>query len=263
MRKSPLATCLVVLALAGCERPAAITPESSNTPPPTAAPANPPATSAPAASASSNAPPSPAASSALSVTDVSSAPLPAGITVPGKLLEARRWQDARGTELLLISREGPIAEKEADEKGAKLYAFQYTQKGASWELAWKLFDEERECPFDLLLAPLPASTSITDLDGDGTAEVTLVYEKTCRSDVSPAEMKVILREGGDKYALRGTMCGMEAKGPAPEPCCAQKGQAEECKYESEKDFAAAPPAFLQHAKKTWVRFVKKDQFKQL
>ena len=36
-------------------------------------------------------------------------------------------------------------------------------------------------------------------------------------------MKLILREGKDKYALRGVMCSPEDKSPAlPEPCCSDK-----------------------------------------
>lgn len=186
--------------------------------------------------------------------------LPAELALPGKSLVARRFRDTRGDNLLLVSREGPFAEKQgADEKGARLHAALYTKKNDAFELVWKLFDEERDCPFDLSLELLPGTTEVTDLDGDGTSEVTLVYKKACRSDVSPANMKLILREEDAKYALRGEMCPL---GKMPfdvvEPCCGQI----ECKYESERDFQGAPPAFLLHARKVWVASVRPEAFEQ-
>jgi hypothetical protein len=60
------------------------------------------------------------------------------------------------------------------------------------------------------------------------------------------------------------MCSPEDKRPisAIEPCCAEPSSPE-CKYESEKDFKGAPPAFLKHARKAWLSSVKRDAFDQL
>jgi len=64
-------------------------------------------------------------------------------------------------------------------------------------------DHVLDCQFDLTLEVKPASLSITDLDKDGTAETAFAYELSCGSDVSPNDLKVILHEGAQKYALRG------------------------------------------------------------
>ena len=69
---------------------------------------------------------------------------------------------------------------------------------------WTLTDFERDCRFDLYAGFLPDGLTITDLDGDGLAESTLLYTLSCRSDVSPARLKLILHEGKAKYAIRGT-----------------------------------------------------------
>ena len=46
--------------------------------------------------------------------------------------------------------------------------------------------------------------SITDLDSDGIAESTFLYKLSCRSDISPARLKLIMHKGAAKYAMRGT-----------------------------------------------------------
>lgn len=68
-----------------------------------------------------------------------------------------------------------------------------------------LNDEEKSCPFDITCAFIENSTTITDLDKDGFAEVKLQYSLACRSDVSPATMKIMIYENGEKYSLSGLM----------------------------------------------------------
>ncbi len=50
---------------------------------------------------------------------------------------------------------------------------------------------------------LPDLFTFTDLDNDGIVETTLSYSMICTGDVSPKLIKTIMREGGDKYAVRG------------------------------------------------------------
>jgi hypothetical protein len=45
--------------------------------------------------------------------------------------------------------------------------------------------------------------TVTDLDGDGFAEITYGYQLACRSDVSTATYKLLLAENGKKHILRG------------------------------------------------------------
>lgn len=239
MNRLPRFSAIAFVALLGCSTKSA-TPDTV-------------AAALPAPSAAAVAPPEPQ-SAGIRVEEMAANEIPAGITYPGALLEARRWTDANGKNTLVVSREGPFKDGAEDgERGVKMHAFLYVERGGKQEQIWTLFDEERKCPFDLYIGLLPGSTTVTDLDADGQSEITLIYRKTCRSDVSPSTMKVILREGKDKYALRGVMCSTEEKSP----------EAPFCKYESESDFPSAPPAFLSHAKSQWRTFVTRDSFDQL
>jgi hypothetical protein len=46
--------------------------------------------------------------------------------------------------------------------------------------------------------------AITDLNHDGKAEMWMMYKTVCHGDVSPSTMKIIMYEGSQKFAVRGT-----------------------------------------------------------
>jgi hypothetical protein len=205
--------------------------------------------------------------------------LPAEIKLPtGKLLEAKQWVDANGQNLLLVLRtpERTMPSKDMDEvRQAELHIRQYVRHNSIYLELWRLQDAVRECPVDLTLDPLPGATSITDLDNDGQTETTVLYRLACRGDVSPAQLKLIMREGKAKYALRGQMIQLlnyssketQRKMLTKPICCADNTKPTDANYEqleglyqNEKDFATAPPAFLTYARQQWRRWRAKDTF---
>ena len=57
-------------------------------------------------------------------------------------------------------------------------------KRIDYSPVWTMSDSEKDCQFDIHLCILVKdTTSITDLDADGTAEITL-YRLVCRSDIA-------------------------------------------------------------------------------
>lgn len=106
--------------------------------------------------------------------------------------------------------------------------------------AWSMSDGIDECMFDLVYKA--RKPEITDLDGDGIKEVWLIYYQTCVSDVSPAQMKILVyeRKEGEthKYALRGETYN----------------KFEKIGGEFKADFKGADPALLEHAKKLWNKY---------
>jgi len=139
--------------------------------------------------------------------------LPAGIQTQGKIVAGARWRNHLGENLLIATQTGAKPSRgagcgaDADPcQDAEIYADHYLVRNAGVERLWTLTDFERDCPFDLYAGFLPdgLTLTLTDLDGDGLAESTLLYTLSCRSDVSPARLKLILHEGKAKYAIRGT-----------------------------------------------------------
>lgn len=159
---------------------------------------------------------------------------------------------------------------EEDGRGAELAAYQYVKTDSGYRLLWRITDFIKDCTFDVTCTFFKNAVSITDLDKDSVAETTVAYKLSCRSDVSPDEMKVIMHEGSMKYALRGLMCD-PGNGERQEGCATgeinlsklpkPKEEWEEMlqsfgRYKSDKDFEKAPPAFLSFARRQWLKYVK-------
>lgn len=201
--------------------------------------------------------------------------LPAALHFRGQLHEAFTWTDRLG-ENILVTSTVPVYRDDAkmDDFGegarsAELYAFHFVKRDTAWHLLWQMGDAEKGCPFDVTCAFLDHSVTVTDLDHNGIAETKVQYKLACRSDVSPAYMKLILHEDSTKYSLRGMMWVKTGDGdqftvtPADadlEKLPKKKDEYEQLlqtfgRYETEREFAMAPPAFLEYAREQWMRFV--------
>lgn len=205
------------------------------------------------------------------IQSLDSASLPPAIKFKGKLYQAWQWQDALGDNLLITSQVAPAYSTKAyEEEGASasLHAFHYVKQAEGYQLRWQLHDSVGECPVDLACNYID-SVHITDLDGNGIAETSLLYKTACRGDVSPAYMKLIMHQDSIKYALRGNMwvklntedsftvtpanVNLETLPKAD----SEYGRLLQLdgRYETEKDFKAAPPPFLLFARNLWLKKV--------
>ena len=61
-----------------------------------------------------------------------------------------------------------------------------------------------DCPgLDVAAAFFAGAVAVTDLNGDGKAEVTVPYRFSCGGGVDSAQIKIILRDGPVKLSIRG------------------------------------------------------------
>lgn len=257
---------LVALGLAACTSPAPDT-RPSAAPPTRSVVASP----APVPSASARQAASPP-TSAVPWQRLALAQLPSALRPAGSLLEAGRWLDLNGENILVASRTVVADDQRVgDGRTARLLVRQYVRLlhgSGPFRQLWQLQDAEAACPLDLTLGLLPGSTCISDLDGNGHTETTLVYALGCRGGVDPAALKLIMRAGAAKYALRGLAIQplggpaevARARRLAAGPTCCAAGipdsayQRLEGLYGTEQDFASAPPAFLAFARQQWRRW---------
>lgn len=125
----------------------------------------------------------------------------------GKIKDHIHWTDTEGEHTIIICETGVTPSKNStadmESNEASVYAYKYTVKDGTISLNWKIQDFVRDCPFDITATFVKNTLQVTDLDDDGIAEVWVMYKVTCRSDVSPCNMKIIMYEGSDKYAMRG------------------------------------------------------------
>lgn len=183
----------------------------------------------------------PAAQAQLKITPLTPAAIPASLRHEGKVVQALQYTDRTGTYRVLATQIGerPAPAQTEDGQRVDLYAYQYATGSGAPVLSWQVHDFVTDCPVDLLAQFEPRGLSVTDLDGNGVAEVWLIYRTVCRGDPSPSTQKIIMYEGKRKYAVRGTTRVTLAGADAADT------------YTMDAALKAAPAAFRQHATKLW------------
>jgi hypothetical protein len=124
---------------------------------------------------------------------------PSDVAVTGTLVLGRRFTDANGDNVFLVT-------TEQDARGLALHAYHLARHGNdAWRLLRRIDDFVHDCELDATLKPVEHAIAITDLDGNHLAEVSFAYRQSCKGDVSPDGMKLMMLENGAKYAMRGSM----------------------------------------------------------
>jgi len=131
--------------------------------------------------------------------------IPKSISYKGKIVNAVRYTDATADNIVISCQTDEYVVKDTEYEGTNidLFAYSYTLKNGNWLLNWKVYDFEKDCPFDMNTKFIKDAFSVTDLNNDNIAEIWLMYTTGCRSDISEDVMKVIMYENGKKYAMRG------------------------------------------------------------
>lgn len=201
--------------------------------------------------------------------------LPAGVSLKGNIHQAWTWDDSLGKNALFLTEVPPYDSPGVDmEDGqtAELYAAHFIDENGQYRQVAMISAFEKDCPLDITCAFIPGSTTITDLDSNGIAEIKVQYEQTCRGDVSPANMKLVMIENGRRFTLSGSRWVNIGEGETftvteenvnLERQPKSKDDFEQMmfgfgRYESEKDFDGAPDAFRLFARKEWLKYAKEN-----
>lgn len=171
-------------------------------------------------------------------TAVKAADLPTGVTVRGTFQSGVTFKDKNGTNYLLFG-----SSSDQKQNSAMLFVEDWVvpAKGAPRNLL-PVRDLVEPCEMGGVTAKFhDAARAVTDLDGDGIAEVTFAYELACRSDVSTATYKLLVLENGRKYILRGETTVDPGDGVMGGTFTADPAEAK------------WPAAFLTHAKQVWAK----------
>lgn len=171
------------------------------------------------------------------------------VATSGKILLGRKVSDSLGEHVLLLT-EKPTASANGKIERRELVATYFDRSADGWTPGWSVKDGV-DCPgLDSAASFFVDATTITDLDNDGTAEVTVAYKTFCGGGIDPSIVKVILREGKQKFAIRGESLikfkGQEAIGGTNKPDKAL--------------LATDKAAFRQHMEKVWRQvYVERNQ----
>ena len=181
--------------------------------------------------------------------NLSSNEIPSEIQFEGKIKNAVKWTDKLGVNIVITTETGiyesPKFKHENDGGDAELFAYHFKNINGSFKQMWRVYDFISDCPVDIVAEYIDNTFQITDLDNNGIAEIWLMYKTVCHGDVSPCDMKIIMYEGGQKYAIRGenkVMDGIDDNGNK----LYSGGE-----YTIDKSFSNGPTIFVEFAKKMW------------
>ncbi|MFY7841015.1 MAG: M949_RS01915 family surface polysaccharide biosynthesis protein [Lacibacter sp.] len=183
-------------------------------------------------------------SEAEEVTAAVSALLPAPNSY--ELKRAKKWHDASGENWLVLYETGSYIKKGSSGASAKLSAILYQKSDSGFVQKWKMVDYIEDCEVDVTCSFYDDHLTITDLDSNGLAEITMVYALSCKGDLSPNTKKLIMYEGAQKYAIRGEELMVLQKDTIG-------GQ-----YSADSSFGKAPKVFLNYAVAHWQKFGKQE-----
>ncbi len=140
-----------------------------------------------------------------SVKNIKANQLPQKIKYKGNIKIALQWTDVSGENFFIATETGIYKNKnnDSEEQNAELFAYHYNVRNDTLKQIWKLYDFIKDCPVDIEANFIKNAFKITDLNDDGTAEIWTMYKTACHGDVSPCTMKIIMYQGGQKFAMRG------------------------------------------------------------
>ncbi|MBK7305771.1 MAG: hypothetical protein IPI88_01300 [Chitinophagaceae bacterium] len=124
-------------------------------------------------------------------------------SIKGTVVEGFSWRDAESEHRVLFTTVPVKMNKNGRQSGA-VYAYCFIQSGGAWQKEWEVKDRIDDCEVDATCEFLPNSFTVTDNDNNGLGEVCFLYKLSCKGDVSPDEKKLIMYEGANKYAIRGS-----------------------------------------------------------
>lgn len=140
--------------------------------------------------------------------------IPKYLDFRGTLVTALTWTDAKGENLLVLSKSGEFGWKEYvennktkyylnDKSEIFAYLFLKSNDSNSFIKQWRIYDFIECSGVDMYGGFINQATTVTDIDKDGIAEVAIPYSLFCRGGLDPGIMKIIMYEGNNKYAMRG------------------------------------------------------------
>ena len=185
----------------------------------------------------------------ISVKQLDLTKLPKGIKYEGKIKTAVRWVDSLGDNIAILTETGIYQSNkfkhESDGGDAELFAYHFIVKDGSAFQTWRVYDFISDCPVDIEAKFIKNSFQVTDLNQDGVGEIWIMYKTVCHGDVSPCDMKIIMYQGQQKFAIRGQNKVFEGTD--------DKGTKHYAggDYKYDKAFAEGPKEFLEFAKKLW------------
>lgn len=138
-------------------------------------------------------------------TKVDATALPKKVAAKGKrIVQAWTWTAKDGPGYLVLS----TTQKDS-KRGTGRQLFAQLYGGPKLQELRLVRDAVENCQLDLVVSFVTGSVRVTDVDSDGTPEVSFAYDLDCDAKADGSPRKLLVLEGKDKHALRGTSRGVD------------------------------------------------------
>ncbi|MBQ5429432.1 MAG: hypothetical protein IIU35_03425 [Neisseriaceae bacterium] len=124
----------------------------------------------------------------------------------GKIIKEIKYTDKTGENVIVLTQTDiSLREEEGNHyySSQDLYAYRYLIKQGKMQKIWQIHDFIHDCEVDMCVNFIKKHIQITELNHNGIKEVWIPYALQCAGDISPFELKIIMYEDKQKYALRG------------------------------------------------------------
>ena len=168
-------------------------------------------------------------------------PAPASWPARGEAAWVEPVADRLGEGAVVYSREAREGE---GWKTILLHACRFRGEPASATPVWQFSDGVERCGLKQASARfLGDGPELTDLDRDGIKEIWTVYASACAGGPGPEDLKIVMYEGKEKYAMHGSTSARTAEGAW------QDGEGK-----MDEAFLKGPAVFRRYAERLWRRF---------
>lgn len=162
--------------------------------------------------------------STLKVKEIGLDDIPNYLDVRGIIVEALTWEDNLGQNILVLTNSGAYKFKDyyQDSKeynieakqDLRAYLFVKASNKEVFSMHWKLYDFAENFGVDMSVGFVKNAVTVTDLDNNQIAEVSIPYRLIVRGGLDPGTFKIIMYEGHVKYAMRGrtAICDTDVEG---------------------------------------------------
>lgn len=133
-------------------------------------------------------------------------------SIKGSIVNGLSWKDSKGEHRVLFTAIPVKMNESSGLQSGAIYVYCFSKYTSGWKKMWEVKDRVDACEVDATCEFFPKSFTITDNDANDVGEVCFLYKFSCKGDVSPDEKKLIMYEGVNKYAIRGSTIVKIAEG---------------------------------------------------
>lgn len=113
------------------------------------------------------------------------------------------WTDRQGYHIVMMETFDERSGEEPDTQSSWVYITHELQTESRRNQTWTYQSGEYDCPVDVY-AGFRAAPTFSDLNEDGVYEIWFIIEKSCKGDISPSQLEILMvDENGKQYLAQG------------------------------------------------------------